>query len=176
MSLLLFCVPNVLWVTLRHGGLSTVPSIRVTWEDKNQNKQHQAYGQLKLCVTVQIELQTGQILFTLMKSWHLKTDTPRYLNVHVLWWHIDKGGEALAEPHCDLPFHVDSKGLKAFLETTHGVILESTGVLAKIHTSNLRYTQTAHRDETWRTNIGCERKIIIRSSYPLLKSVWFLPE
>lgn len=32
MLALLFCVPNVLWVTLRHGGLSMVPSILTTWK------------------------------------------------------------------------------------------------------------------------------------------------
>ena len=32
MLALLFCVPNVLWITLRHGGLSTVPSILTTWK------------------------------------------------------------------------------------------------------------------------------------------------
>lgn len=64
--------------------------------------------------------------------------------------YIEKGGQALAEPHGDLPVHVDSEGLKTFLETIHGVVLKSTGVLAQVHTSDLRHSQTAHRDETWR--------------------------
>lgn len=71
-----------------------------------------------------------------------------YLDMQVVLRYIDKGGKALAEPHGDLPVHVDSKGLKAFLETTHGVVLESAGVLAQVHASDLRHTQTAHRDET----------------------------
>ncbi len=70
--------------------------------------------------------------------------------MHVVLGDIDKGWKALAEPHGDLPFHVDSEGLKAFLETTHGVVLESAGVFAQVHVSNLRHAQTAHRDETWR--------------------------
>lgn len=70
--------------------------------------------------------------------------------MHVVLWYDEKGGEALAEPHGDLSVHVDSEGLKAFLETTHGVVLKGAGVLAQVHTSDLRHTQTAHRDETWR--------------------------
>lgn len=73
-----------------------------------------------------------------------------YLNMHVILRYVDKGGKALAEPHGDLSVHVDSKGLKAFLETTHGVVLKRAGVLAQVHTTDLRHAQTAHRDETWR--------------------------
>lgn len=73
-----------------------------------------------------------------------------YLNVRMVRRHIEKGGQALAEPHGDLSVHVNSKGLKAFLETAHGVVLESTGVLAQVHAADLRHTETAHRDETWR--------------------------
>lgn len=68
--------------------------------------------------------------------------------MHVLLRYVDKGGEALAEPHGDLSVHVDGEGLKALLETTHGVVLKSAGVLAQVHTSNLRHSQTAHRNET----------------------------
>lgn len=73
-----------------------------------------------------------------------------YLDMHVVLGNIDKCRKTLAEPHGDLSVHVDSKGLKAFLETTHGVILKSAGVLAQVHTSDLRHAQTAHRDETYR--------------------------
>lgn len=78
------------------------------------------------------------------------TDNPGYLDVHVVLRYVDKGGEALAEPHGDLSVHVDSEGFEAFLETTHGVVLKSAGILAQVHASNLRHAQTAHRDETWR--------------------------
>lgn len=77
--------------------------------------------------------------------------------MHVVLGYVEKGGQALAEPHGDLSVHVDSKGLKAFLETTHGVVLKSAGVLAQVHTADLRHPQTAHRDETWRryrTSLG----------------------
>lgn len=72
-----------------------------------------------------------------------------YLNVHVVLGHIEKGGQALAEPHGDVSVHVDCKRLKTFLETTHGVILKSTGVLAQVHMADLRHAETAHGDETW---------------------------
>ena len=73
-----------------------------------------------------------------------------HLNMHVVFGYVDKGGKALAEPHGDLSVHVDTKGLETFLETTHGVVLKSAGVLAQVHATDLRHTQTAHRDETWR--------------------------
>lgn len=71
-----------------------------------------------------------------------------HLDVSVVLRYVDKSGEALAEPHGDLSVHVNSEGLKAFLEAAHGVVLKSTGILAKVHLSNLGHTQAAHRDET----------------------------
>ena len=50
--------------------------------------------------------------------------------MHVVLGHVEKGGQALAEPHGNLSVHVDSKGLKTFLETAHGVVLKSAGIFA----------------------------------------------
>lgn len=74
--------------------------------------------------------------------------------MHVVLRYVDKGGKALAEPHGDISVHVDTEGLKAFLETTHGVVLKSAGVLAQVHMSDLRHAHTAHWDETWWTVEG----------------------
>lgn len=63
-------------------------------------------------------------------------------------WHVEEGGQAFAEPHGDLTVHVDSERLEALLQTTHGVVLESAGVLPKIHAPHLRKTQTTDGDET----------------------------
>lgn len=71
-----------------------------------------------------------------------------YLNMHVILRYIEKSGQTLAEPHGDISVHVDSEGLKAFLETTHGVVFKSAGILAQVHTANLRHAYTAHRDES----------------------------
>lgn len=71
-----------------------------------------------------------------------------YLNVHVVLRHIDEGGQALAEPHGDLPVHVDGERLEALLQAAHRVVLEGAGVLAQVHASDLGHSQTAHRDET----------------------------
>lgn len=60
----------------------------------------------------------------------------------MIFGNIHKSREALAEPHGNFPVHVDSKGLKSFLQATHGVIFESTGILAQVHTSNLGKAQT----------------------------------
>lgn len=43
--------------------------------------------------------------------------------MHVVLGYVDKCGKELAEPHDDVSVHVDSKGFKTFLETTHGVVL-----------------------------------------------------
>jgi len=77
-----------------------------------------------------------------------------HLDMHVILGYVDKGGKTLAEPHGDVSVHVDAEGLEAFLETTHGVVLKSAGVLAQVHMSNLRHADAAHRDETWWTVKG----------------------
>lgn len=71
-----------------------------------------------------------------------------HLYVSMVLWYVDKSGESLAEPHGDHSVHVNSEGLKTFLETAHGVVLKGTGILAKVHLSNLGHTQAAYRDET----------------------------
>lgn len=72
-----------------------------------------------------------------------------YLNMCMVFRYVLKGRQALAEPHGDISFHVDSEGLKTFLEATHGIVLKSTGVLAQVHASYLGHAQTTHRDEAW---------------------------
>lgn len=52
MSALLFWLPKVLWDTLRHGGLSTVPSILVTYRRQNTLVQadiHRFSGHSRRC-------------------------------------------------------------------------------------------------------------------------------
>lgn len=70
-----------------------------------------------------------------------------YRNMTVIFGNIDKSREAFAKPHGDLSVHVDSKGLKSLLQTTHGVIFEGAGILAQIHTSNLGKAQTTDWDK-----------------------------
>lgn len=60
----------------------------------------------------------------------------------MIFGNIDKSRKALAKPHGDFSVHVDSKWLKSFLQATHGVIFEGTGILAQVHTSNLGKAQT----------------------------------
>lgn len=56
---------------------------------------------------------------------------------------VDKSGQTLAEPHGDLPVHVDGERFEAFLESTHGVILEGAGIFAQIHAAHLGQAKTA---------------------------------
>lgn len=71
-----------------------------------------------------------------------------YCNVVVVFWHIDKGGQTLAEPHRHLPVHVDSKGFKPLLQAAHCVIFEGAGIFPQIHATNLCQTETADRNKT----------------------------
>lgn len=56
---------------------------------------------------------------------------------------VDKRGQALAEPHGDLPVHVDGEGLEALLEPAHGVVLEGAGVFAQVHAPHLGQAKAA---------------------------------
>lgn len=67
--------------------------------------------------------------------------THRY--VVVVLGHVDKSGQTLAEPHGDLPVHVDSKGFETFLKPAHGVILEGAGIFPQIHASYLCQAKAA---------------------------------
>lgn len=61
----------------------------------------------------------------------------------VVLGHVDKSGQPLAEPHGDLPVHVDGEGFETFLKPAHGVILEGAGIFAQIHASYLRQAKAA---------------------------------
>lgn len=63
--------------------------------------------------------------------------------VVVVLGHVDESGQTLAEPHGDFPVHVDGEGFEAFLESTHGVILEGAGIFAQIHASHLCQAEAA---------------------------------
>lgn len=65
-------------------------------------------------------------------------------------WHRDKLGKALAEPHGNVSFHVDSKWFKAFLQATDGEVAKAADVLTEVDPAHLRQAQTAHRYEAWR--------------------------
>lgn len=67
--------------------------------------------------------------------------THRY--VVVVLGHVDKSGQTLAEPHGDLPVHVDGEGFETFLKPAHGVILECAGIFAQIHASYLCQAEAA---------------------------------
>lgn len=56
---------------------------------------------------------------------------------------VDKRGQALAEPHGDLPVHVDGEGLEALLEPAHGVVFEGAGVFAQVHAPHLGQAKAA---------------------------------
>lgn len=59
----------------------------------------------------------------------------------------DELRKALAEPHGNVSFHVDSEGFKALLEPTDGKVLKTADVLTQVDPADLRQAQTAHRYE-----------------------------
>lgn len=71
-----------------------------------------------------------------------------YLNVHVVLRYVEKSGQALAEPHCNLSVRVDSKGFKTLLKTTHGVELKCARVFAQVHVADLGHAEAADWDKT----------------------------
>lgn len=68
-----------------------------------------------------------------------------YLNVGMISRHWDELRQALAEPHGDISFHVDSKGFKALLQATDGKVTETADILAYVDPANLGQAKTAHR-------------------------------
>lgn len=64
---------------------------------------------------------------------------------------IDELGKALAEPHGDVSFHVDSKGFKSLLQATDGKVPKTADVLAQVDPADLGEAQTAHRYEAYDT-------------------------
>lgn len=66
---------------------------------------------------------------------------------------IDELGKALAEPHGNVSFHVDSKGLKSLLQATDGKVTKTADVLTQVDPADLGQAQTAHRYEAW----GCSK-------------------
>lgn len=51
--------------------------------------------------------------------------------------HIDELGKALAEPHGNVSFHVDSKGFKSLLQATDGKVTKTADVLTQVDPADL---------------------------------------
>ena len=67
----------------------------------------------------------------------------------VVGWHGHELGQALAEPHGDVPLHVDGKGFEALLQAADSEVAQRANVLAQVDAGHLRRAQTAHQDEPW---------------------------
>lgn len=61
--------------------------------------------------------------------------------------HRNEVGEAFAEPHSNVSFHVDGKGFKSLLKATDGKVTKTTYILTQVDPANLGQAQTAHRYE-----------------------------
>lgn len=136
MSALLFWVPNVLWVTLRQGGLSMVPSILVTCKHK----------------------QIFHPMDSVVLPFCCLNGLCSYCNVVVVFWHVDKSRQTLAEPHRDLSVHVDSKGFKSLLKATCCVVLEGASIFPQVHATHLSQTETTNWNKSWQTAQRKERR------------------
>lgn len=76
--------------------------------------------------------------------------TSSHLYVLVVAWDGHKLWQSLAEPHGDIPVHVDGERLIALLQPADGEVLEGADIFAKVHPPHLTHTQTAYWDQTWR--------------------------
>ena len=83
-----------------------------------------------------------------------------HLDVFVVVWYGYELRQPRAEPHGQVPVHVDGKRFVALLQATYGEVFERAHVLSKVHAAHLTHTQTAHWDETW------EREEVTSSSSP----------
>lgn len=72
-----------------------------------------------------------------------------HLHVLVVGGDGNKLRQPLAEPHGDVPVHVDSKRFVAFLQAADGEVLQSADVFTEVHSARLTHTQTGHWDKTW---------------------------
>ena len=69
--------------------------------------------------------------------------------------HRDELGQALAEPHGDVPLQVDGEGFKALLQSTDGKVAQAANVLSQVDPAHLGQAQRTHRDEAWRKRDQC---------------------
>lgn len=61
--------------------------------------------------------------------------------------HSDELRKALAEPHSNVPFHVDRKWFKSLLQPTYGKVTKTADILTQVDSADLGQTQAAHRYE-----------------------------
>lgn len=69
--------------------------------------------------------------------------------------YIDELWEALAEPHGNVSFHVDSKRFKPLLQATDGEVAKTADVLSQVDPADLGQAQTTNRYEAWKS-LKCE--------------------
>lgn len=60
--------------------------------------------------------------------------------------------KTFTEPHGDVSLHVDGERFKSLLQAADGKVLKAADVLTQVDPSHLGQTQTAHRDEAYRTD------------------------
>lgn len=80
-------------------------------------------------------------------SHHTVISRAQYLHVRMINRCSDKLGKALAEPHGNVSFHVNSKGFKSLLQATDGKVTKTADILTQIDPADLGQAQTAHRYE-----------------------------
>lgn len=71
----------------------------------------------------------------------------QYLHMRMISRCSDELGEALAEPHSNVSFHVDSKRFKTLLQPTDGKVTKTADILTQVDPADLGQAQTAHRYE-----------------------------
>ena len=62
----------------------------------------------------------------------------RYLNMAVAGGDGFELRQALAEPHCNVPLHVDGEGFESLLQTADGEVAQAANVLTEVDAADLR--------------------------------------
>ena len=57
--------------------------------------------------------------------------------------------QTFTKPHGNVPFHIDSKRFKSFLQATNCKVAQAADILTKINPSHLRQAHSTHWDKTW---------------------------
>lgn len=65
-------------------------------------------------------------------------------------WYGNILREALAEPHCDVSFHVDGKRFESLLQSTYRKVAEAADVLTQVDPAHLGQAKTANGYEAYR--------------------------
>lgn len=70
-----------------------------------------------------------------------------HLDMLVILWYRNELGQPLAQPHSQIPVHVDGERFESLLQAADSEVLQRADILPEVHPAQLTYAQAAHGDE-----------------------------